>query len=1058
MIARYLRAVGAMALLAAFLVGVPWLLLSVGTNPFAGVSSIDDLTRLLLTPSSGAAFVGIVTVAAWAVWAVFVVLVIIEAINLLSRHRVAIRLPGLGFAHRGIAVLLLTVVAAVSTSVGAAAEPTPEPVTPTTTSSTATPGAGAGTTSNDSDATSSTVAEPAPAAPAQHVHVVQPGDYLVTLAEHYLGDESQWHRILDANPGLTVADGLNVGQHLTIPIPAQPAPQASHDGGGEDTITVHRGDTLSSLAQEHLGDSERWTDLYNANRDTIADPDQIDIGQQLDLPRAPIEQPPANPEPAAPVAPTAAPAPPTTAAPAPADSPAATQHPQPEGSAPEAAATVTASDSDRVVPAAVVGVGALLTAGLVLTLARRRRRQMLSRQPGQQIPAPDEPAGTTEAALRTAAAQQPFSIDLLDQVMRALGVQCRRRQLPLPQLRAVRLAPDRIDLICTKPHTTPPPGVKTERGGRIWTITPTTVHALTDVEGIDIATHPWPGLVTLGRDNATAHILIDLESASTLTVNAATDDAARATLRGIAVELAVLPWVCDLTLILVGDACPGLDAALDEPEVHRVAHVDEMLDRLERRASEQRHHLEHPEDTNGYEVGQLRIDPAVADAWTPTIVFTDTALTTTQADRLEAILNTGARVAIAAVTPGPANPDHTGWTFNINADGTAHLAPHDLHLTPQRVDDTTYDHLLNLLSTSGRTDTTPAPWWNHTRTLTASADVPDTSPALTPLQTATSTPVETESADEAPPARRPRTTAPKKREPVATEPVPAPVGTSRTTAPKKRADPAARRPLTDLTSLIRERRPETASPQPTENWKSHTTTPEPQHPQLQILGPVQLIGARGDQTRSPQRCMELMMWVLTHPRSSSATAADALFVARSTIKSVARYLRVWLGNHPDTDSPYLPDGTTGYALHADATSDWHQLQRLIAGGANTTETTNLVQALALVRGAPFTGSTGWEAFEGLRSTIPSTIADIAHTLTERALEENNIDMARWATAQGLTADPGSELLLADRARTEHAAGNTVEVDRLARVITQQARDLGCDLTESTADTLRAIAQ
>ncbi|MGY6025362.1 LysM peptidoglycan-binding domain-containing protein [Streptomyces spinosirectus] len=45
--------------------------------------------------------------------------------------------------------------------------------------------------------------------------------------------------------------------------------------GGDDgtsnavTYTVVRGDTLSGIAEEQCGDASRWTEIYNANRDTI---------------------------------------------------------------------------------------------------------------------------------------------------------------------------------------------------------------------------------------------------------------------------------------------------------------------------------------------------------------------------------------------------------------------------------------------------------------------------------------------------------------------------------------------------------------------------------------------------------------------------------------------------------------------------------------------------------------------------------------------------------------------------------------------------------------------
>ena len=50
------------------------------------------------------------------------------------------------------------------------------------------------------------------------------------------------------------------------------------------TVTVQKGDTLSGLAQRHLGSASRWQELFDANRTIIADPDKIRPGQVLRLP------------------------------------------------------------------------------------------------------------------------------------------------------------------------------------------------------------------------------------------------------------------------------------------------------------------------------------------------------------------------------------------------------------------------------------------------------------------------------------------------------------------------------------------------------------------------------------------------------------------------------------------------------------------------------------------------------------------------------------------------------------------------------------------------------
>jgi nucleoid-associated protein YgaU len=48
--------------------------------------------------------------------------------------------------------------------------------------------------------------------------------------------------------------------------------------------TVASGDTLSKLAKAYLGDSGRYMEIFNANKDKLTNPDLIKVGQQLNIP------------------------------------------------------------------------------------------------------------------------------------------------------------------------------------------------------------------------------------------------------------------------------------------------------------------------------------------------------------------------------------------------------------------------------------------------------------------------------------------------------------------------------------------------------------------------------------------------------------------------------------------------------------------------------------------------------------------------------------------------------------------------------------------------------
>jgi nucleoid-associated protein YgaU len=62
------------------------------------------------------------------------------------------------------------------------------------------------------------------------------------------------------------------------------APSSENNANGARTYVVTKGDSLSAIAQREYGDAQEWRRIYDANRDTIKDPDLIYPGQTLRLP------------------------------------------------------------------------------------------------------------------------------------------------------------------------------------------------------------------------------------------------------------------------------------------------------------------------------------------------------------------------------------------------------------------------------------------------------------------------------------------------------------------------------------------------------------------------------------------------------------------------------------------------------------------------------------------------------------------------------------------------------------------------------------------------------
>ncbi|MCA1815329.1 MAG: LysM peptidoglycan-binding domain-containing protein [Acidobacteria bacterium] len=60
-------------------------------------------------------------------------------------------------------------------------------------------------------------------------------------------------------------------------------------GGGAsqagETYTVKSGDTLSKISKQYYGDANEYMRIFYANRDKLRDPDKIQVGQQLTIPK-----------------------------------------------------------------------------------------------------------------------------------------------------------------------------------------------------------------------------------------------------------------------------------------------------------------------------------------------------------------------------------------------------------------------------------------------------------------------------------------------------------------------------------------------------------------------------------------------------------------------------------------------------------------------------------------------------------------------------------------------------------------------------------------------------
>lgn len=1046
MIGRVLRSLAGLVGVVAALVGIPVALWVLGGNPLPADISFGTVRTALLTPDDGQLLIRIVTWVGWLAWLVFAVSLVVELVAQASGR--TIRLPGLRvpqLAAAPLVALLLAVFVAAPIVVGAAAgvavadpgDDTSSSAAPqATTQPRATADRPAAAPIESSPQQTDETSRDKSATPTTLQHTVERGETLWGLAKHYYGDGMQWKKLAKANADLVGESGSNyleVGWKLTVPDAdvqkARPSVDSPQPG---TTYTVERGDTLSDIADDAYGSPHKWPTIAKANPNVIDNPDQIDIGDRLDLPtvkkpaaaednrvnsdraghsdkqpttndratgegndrggsRSSVEQPDATEGGRPQEDPTGQHG--TEATTPPQESARPTTGPAPATSRPSAT-TTEAEGSQTPVEAAPPGAFAdatlwagaasgLLAAGVVGLIAQRRRARSITRRPGRRLASMSDDAEEAVTALRQA--EQPLTVTHLDRALRTLSAGVAAQDAELPLITAVRLDDERLDLRLLQPRTDPPKPFTTV-DGTVWTLTADRSELLLDAALANQVPAPYPALVTVGQDVDGAHILLDLETIAALTLTTTSTEEASGILAALAFELATSSWADDLTITLVG-ACPELPAALGVDRARHVDHIDELIDQLEADADESTNLLIDEGLTDAHQ-GRRHDDGA--DSWTPHIVLVGHELPPVMQERLGQILARAPRVAVAAVTTG-ASP-LTNWALTLTGDG-ADLEPLGLHLTPQRLAGSSYDAVCAALQQSQRSDTEPAPWWNHN----GGVHAPD---------------------DEIVPAKGAELDEPQ----LVVEPL-------ILTAPQQPPDA------------------ELATKATTDEGEAEEYQPLLLHrPTLLLLGAVEIVNAGGTTAaaRTATEVLEPVAYVYLNPDCPTTKFKEAMAGRTSKPDELASRARRFLGAAPD-GSKLFPsarrDGAARYyRLHPHMYSDWTHFQSLIAGGVNTTPTANLEAALRLVRGRPLaTIPAGmWRWAHEWREEAIATIVDTAHDLAVRRMSHGDVDGARWAVRQGRAVDELTETLARDEIRIERMAGNHSRVQRLADQIVQVA--------------------
>ena len=113
-----------------------------------------------------------------------------------------------------------------------------------------------------------------------HLHVQDDKLFIKGTAPSEDAKNKFWDEIKRVNPN---ADDITAD----INVDASRAQGAAVGGGssqGGQTYTVKSGDTLSKISKQFYGDSNEYMRIFYANRETLKDPDKIQVGQELKIP------------------------------------------------------------------------------------------------------------------------------------------------------------------------------------------------------------------------------------------------------------------------------------------------------------------------------------------------------------------------------------------------------------------------------------------------------------------------------------------------------------------------------------------------------------------------------------------------------------------------------------------------------------------------------------------------------------------------------------------------------------------------------------------------------
>ena len=216
---------------------------------------------------------------------------------------------------------------------------------------------------------------------------------------------------------------------------------------------------------------------------------------------------------------------------------------------------------------------------------------------------------------------------------------------------------------------------------------------------------------------------------------------------------------------------------------------------------------------------------------------------------------------------------------------------------------------------------------------------------------------------------------------------------------------------------------------------------------VHLLGPMRVDGAE----LSPQQ-LAVVAYLVLHPDATSDALRDAVWGGKTPKRE--RFLNTMHELRRVVGADVLPSSTDGRYRIRRSWSDLAEVERLVAAASVDPDqrASELRAVLELVSGPPLTFESRhrrhftWIDLGNHSSRWERIIGDAAHDLARIALDQGDLDLARWAAERGLLASPASQTLTCDLVSALLAAGDRNAAEHVVDAYGRVLEDLGYDET------------